>query len=338
MAVENPSWPKEELERFRRGAERRVYARFMRNVLTDAPRYHPTGYEDMIADYVGSGLYWPVPVMTHKSHAAGPEGMEEADYIRQTGNIVLPEEAHFTGILIVVAHNLGNGQNEEIDDWWHLAKPIMDDFDVEPVHVVRKKDAAEAGVELTEESKVMIQTKYSQLVPRRQIPLLLAEGTVDSGRWKEGGQPGEIKGMREIPAKSIALLSQHIRRKGKLPLYIPIGTHGENRIYDPETEKATDIAKKTAVMRVFPSKREEYPHLMHVIAGYPVPHDVIVRDLGERGDVRPEVLATVIGELLAALVPDNERGVYSGEPQYLPRLHTPVFTHDQAQQMYHFSL
>lgn len=291
-------------------------SRFQENVLLETPRDHPPGFEEKVQELMKEGRYWPVILGTHKSHPAGFPLIEEADYLARICNPLLPPDKQINGSLLLVASTMNEGQSDDIVEGFKLAEPIFSKYRTEPVPVLRKKDAKHLASDEKREYQKQLFAKLGSVVKEGQIPIILPEATVESGRQKPGGAPGQIKGMVELEPDSVALLAQMIRRQKKDPLFFFVGTTGENRIYDPITENVTTSAKMAAVARTTGIGRRLVPPIMDSVVDYPVSYSQLVNTYGNDGKLSPSDLEWICGERLAQLLPPRERGVYA-DPELL---------------------
>lgn len=291
-------------------------AHFQENILLETPRDHPPDFEKEVQDFMKEGRYWPVLLGTHKSHPAGFPLIEEADYLARICNPFLPPDGQIEGSLLLVANTMHEGQSEDIVEGFKLAEPIFRKYRTEPFPVLRKKDAKDLTSDEKREYQKRLFTKLGSIIGAGQIPILLPEATVESGRQKPGGAVGEVKGMVYLEPDSVAFLAQMIRRQKKEPLFFLVGTMGENRIYDPITESVTLPAKMTALARAVPLGKRFVPPIMSSVVDYPVSYAQLEEAYGSGGRLAPAVLEWVCGERLAQLLPLRERGVYT-EPELL---------------------
>ncbi len=289
---------------------------FQENILLETPRDHPPDFEEKVEDLIKGGRYWPVVMGTHKSHPAGFPLIEEADYLAQICNPLLPSGSQITGSLLLIANTMHEGQSDDIVEGLKLAEPIFRKYKAEPFPVLRKKDARHFTTDEKREYQKRLFAKIGKVVEAGQIPIVLPEATVESGRQKPGGVPGEIKGMVYLEPGSVAFLAQMIRRQKKEPLFFFVGTSGENKIYDPISERVTLPAKMAAIVRASELGRRFVPPIMSSVVDYPVSYTQLEEAYGSEGKLSPDVLEWVCGERLAQLLPLRERGVFS-EPELL---------------------
>jgi hypothetical protein len=208
------------------------------------------------------------------------------------------------------------GQSDDIVEGLKLAEPIFRKYKAEPFPVLRKKDARHFTIDEKREYQKRLFAKLGKIVEAGQIPIVLPEATVESGRQKPGGVPGEIKGMVYLEPGSVAFLAQMIRRQKKEPLFFFVGTSGENKIYDPIDERVTLSAKIAAIVRASELGRRLVSPIMSSVVDYPVSYTQLEEAYGSEGKLSPDVLEWVCGERLAQLLPLRERGVFS-EPELL---------------------
>lgn len=313
---QNPIELKSQARTYIKDKERRLVSRFQENVLLGTERDHPSDFEEVVQDMMQEGRYWPIILGTHKSHPAGFPLIEESHYLSTIINPILPENEHIKGSLLLIANTMHKGQSDDVVKGLRLAEPIFKKFNTEPLPVLRKKDAKG----LTNDEKTDYQKKLfgklGRVVESGQIPIVLPEATVESGRQKPGGVKGDIKGMVYLEPGSVAFLSQMIKRQKKEPLFFFVGTTGENRIYDPITETVTRDAKVKAIGRGIPGGKQILSPIMKSVVDYPTPLSAIEEAYGENGRISGDVLEWVCGERLAQLLPYNERGVFT-EPELL---------------------
>jgi hypothetical protein len=313
-----------------RNRGRDFYAMFQEAVLTENPTEYPVQFNERIKQHE-NGLF--IYVASHKSHPAGVKHAEVAEETRLIANQNRSTEDAITGSILIVASSLENGeQAEEIYGYWERAKPILHSLNVDIFPVLRRKEAEGLPQDMREAAIREQNTRLMQKITQRKSPILLVEGTVQSGRKKPGGKPGEIDGMVHVQQDAIAWIANSIRRSRQEPVFVPIGTTGENRIYDPHRERVPFSTKVTAVARSIPLLREHVPPLMHGVVGYPISYTEIVdrlRDKGVTNKQIPEMLDLTIGELIGQLNPPHERGVYS-HPHLLPVLGIPYYTYEEA--------
>jgi hypothetical protein len=286
------------------------------NVLLETPRDHPPDFEEKVQGLIREGRYWPVILGTHKSHPAGFPLIEEADYLAQICNPLLPSESQIKGSLLLIANTMHGGQSDDIVEGLKHTEAIFRKYQAEPFPVLRKKDAKHFTPDEKREYQKRLFAKLGNIVKAGQVPIVLPEATVESGRQKPGGAPGQIKGMVYLEPGSVALLAQMIRRQKKEPLFFFVGTTGENKIYDPITEKVALSAKMTAIVRATDLGRRFVPPIMSSVVDYPVSYSQLQETYGSDGKLSTDVLEWVCGERLAQLLPPHERGVFS-EPELL---------------------
>lgn len=287
--------------------KRHILASRQESVVLGSPRNHPPYYNHMVEKYMRTGEFSPLFLGTHKSHPGGFPPMEEAFDIMNLTNAVLPaNKTRIRGSYLIAASSLRDGgQNEEVKAYFRTAKPMLDKLCVEPLFVVRDKEAQNGALR----DKLAQNRPLMQTVRDGKFSIALPEGSVESGRQKLGGKPGEINGMITIKPNIVKFLATCIKEQGMEPLIFFVGDTGENRIYDPNTEKITSEAAKHAIP-FMPG------HIMSAVVDYPTPYSEIVRHLGINGRLPKGILEQYCGERLAQLLPLNERGVYA-EPQLL---------------------
>lgn len=285
-------------EKSRRNLWRRFIASRQEAVVLNNPINRPPYYKSLIQSIMKDGEHWPLVLGTHKSHPAGFPAMEEAKNIRNIANEVLPPNQQIRKSLILVAYSIDKTQTEEVVEYFKLVQPTITKLDAEPFFVVRgAKDGKPKNLRELYEASM-------HLVENCQIPIALAEGSVDSGRQKPGGLPGEIKGMIQLQAQSVSLLVHAIEAQGKKPLLFFIGNTGENHVYDPIAERVT----REANLRAFGLRRDP---IMSSVVDYPTAAEDIAKFLGVNGKLPKGFLEQYCGERLAQLVPPHERGVYA---------------------------
>lgn len=306
----------EEARKFSIDKQRRLIASVQENILLDTPINRPPHYAEVILEYMSQGNFWPIIAGTHKAHPAGFPPIEEAAYIQGIANTVLPQEQQINGSLLLIANTMHKGQSTDIVEGLKGVQPIFDQYNTEPLAVLRKKDAKGLNEAEKRDYQKKLFSKIGNVVANGQIPIILPEATVESGRQKPGGIKGDIKGMVYLESDSIAFLSQMIRRQKKEPLLFFIGTTGENRIYDPITEQVTTEAKVTALGRAIPPVRLFLPPIMSSIVDYPTSYAELEQAYGTNGRLYGEVPEWICGERLAQLIPLTERGVFD-QPELL---------------------
>jgi hypothetical protein len=302
--------------RARKMAEKVFSLLFQEYVLLETPRNHPADFEKKVQGLMREGNYWPVILGTHKAHPAGFPLIEEADYLAEICNPFLSEDNQIAGSLLLIANTMEGGQSDAVVEGLKQAKPIFKKYHTETALVLREKDANDLEADEKREYQKQLFRKLGGVVKAGQIPLVLPEGTVESGRQKPDGAPGEINGMVHLQSDSVAFLAQMIRRQKKDPLFFFVGTTGENRIYNPIIEKITKEARDTALKRALPFGKHFVPPIMSSVVDYPTSYSQLVDAYGEGEKLSSEVLERVCGERLAQLVPLNERGVFA-EPELL---------------------
>lgn len=275
------------------------------------PRNHPAYYESMVREIMATGKYWPVVLGTHNSHAAGFPALEEAKYVRD-----IAHDERIRGSRLVVAANIETGQNEEVQAYFRTSKKIFKKLDAQTMFVVRDKDVAQGE----ERDRKKQHAEFLSLVKDGRIPVIFPEGSVEAGRQKPGGVPGEVKGMIPLARSSVRLIVKYIRHQGMEPLLFFVGTTGANRIYDPIIGKGTS----EATWKALGFKRGP---LMSSIIDYPVRADELERHLQIDGRVPDGAWEQYVGERLAQLVPPNERGVYA-DPTLLSKV--PLLRRDTS--------
>lgn len=293
----------EPLGNLKRAIEKRIIAFRGEAIALNNPRNHPPYYENVVRDIMTGRNYWPVVLATHNSHAAGFPALEEARYIRD-----LSGDERIKGSRLVIAANIRAGQNEEIQEYFKVAEKVINKLDTQFMFVVRDKDVANGETRNREKQH----EGFMSLIEDGRIPVILPEGSVESGRQKVGGEPGEVKGMIPLARGSIRLIVRYIRHQGMEPLLFFVGTTGANHIYNPITEKVTNEVKlKTLGLIRRP--------LMSSVIDYPVRSDLLEQHLQIDGKIPDGAWEQYVGERLAQLIPQNERGVYT-EPTLLSRV------------------
>lgn len=281
--------------------ERSLYSMRRETVVLNSPRNRPPYYEDYVRNIMKDGKHFPVILGTHKSHPGGFPPMEEAVNIKNIANSVLPSDQQIKGSRFLFANSLDTGeQDEEVVTYFKLAQPTLVKLGVEPLYVVREKEAKNG----TPRNREKQYNALMHTVEEGLIPIVLPEGSVESGRQKPEGRPGEIKGMVELEQNGIRMLVRYIQRQGKIPVLFFVGVTGENRIYDPITKRITGEAKRKALFL----KRSP---IMSAVVDYPTSIEDILPFLEENGRLPKGTLEQYCGERLAQLLPPNERGVYS---------------------------
>ncbi len=283
------------------------------NVLLDTPRNHPADFEKKTREYMREGSYWPVLLGTHKSHPAGFPLIEEAEYIARLCNPHLAADDQITGSLLLIANTMEEGQGEVIEKSLKQAQPIFDKYNVEMAQVLRGKDAAHLDAATKREYRNTLSYKLNKVIEDGQIPLILPEGTVQSGRQKEGGAPGEINGMVQLASDAVAAVAGRIRRKGREPLFFFVGTTGENRIYDPIAKQIPSEVYETAFKRISPIGKYFVPPIMSSVVDYPMSLRRIEELYGENGKLPRGALEQICGQFMARLLPPHERGVFADD-------------------------
>lgn len=308
-------------------AEEKIRPFAVESILTGTPIDRPVGYDIQIIDLIHSGTNWPVILGSHKAHPAGFPPMEEAEYLRNISKKYLPYDEQFLGSTILMANTMQNGQADAVVQGLRETEPIISKLNAQPLFVYRQKDLDEAiakkpdhfadlNAEFAKNSSERKRV-LGNLVKNRRIPILLPEGTVESGRQKPGGYPGEINGMVNIQPRSIDFLVHFLERQGKEPVFIFMGTTGENTIYDPITQSFPEETLQIAKRRVFPPIRRFIRHPMKSIVDYPTPYSDIIKAFGENGRLPKGLLEEYCGQRLAQLLPPNERGSVYNEPTLL---------------------
>ncbi|KKR24535.1 MAG: hypothetical protein A3C27_01930 [Candidatus Levybacteria bacterium RIFCSPHIGHO2_02_FULL_39_36] len=303
--LEKPREPGHRKSRLK-SAERYIFSLRREPVILHSPRNHPPYYGDYVRNIMRDGRHFPIVLGTHKSHPGGFPPMEEAVDIKNIANSVLPHDQQIKGSRFLFASSLDTEeQDEEVVTYFKLAQPTLVKLGVKPLYVVREKEARNGTPRNREE-------QYNALmhtVEEGLIPIVLPEGSVESGRQKPGGRPGEIKGMIELEQNGIRMLVRYMQRQGKIPVLFFVGVTGENHIYNPITKKITGEAKRKA----FWLKRSS---IMRAVIDYPTSVEDILPFLEENGQLPRGALEQYCGERLAQLLPLNERGVYA-EPELL---------------------
>lgn len=293
-------------EKSRKNIWRRFAASRQEAVVLKNPINHPVYYADKVQEIMRDGKHWPILLGTHKSHPGGFPAMEEAKNIMSIANKVLPPNQQIQKSLIFVAYSIDKTQNEEVVEYFKLVKPTLAKLGAEPFFVVRgAKDGKPKNLRELYEASM-------RLVENSQIPIILPEGSVESGRQKPDGFPGEINGMIALQKNSISFLVRTIEDQGKKPFLFFVGNTGENHVYDPITEKVT----REAYLRAFGLRRSP---IISSIVDYPTAVEDIASYLGVDGKLQEGVLEQYCGERLAQLVPPSERGVYSN-PELLDKV------------------
>lgn len=291
--------------------QREYFASHHEVVLANTPRRRMEGHWEQFQELMATGNYHPAIFGYHSSHAAGIPAMEEAYDMIQEANAVLPPDNKFTGSLILYAHNIRDGQPEELVNYFNLIEPTLSRLHVQPQLVIREKDKHAVSPEALEQNRLELHQSLSQLVENGQIPIVLPEGTVEAGRKKPGGKRGEINGMVQLQKNSIELITSHIRRRGKEPLLIFLATTGSHKIYDPETKKVRGKAKMHVVFgSEFPTIAEHLPPMMDTVVNWPLPYSDIERDFSENGRLPKGTLEQLGGEIIASMLPVEEQGIY----------------------------
>lgn len=298
--------------RYKRDMGRKAVAYFQENILLETPRDHPEYFEEKLHEYAATGEYWPIILGTHKAHPAGFPLIEEAKYIGSIFN-QYPGNDRITGSLLLIALTMKGGQNEDIVKYLERAEPIFKKFNTLTALVARKKDVEEGHIDASEvqEYNRKLYKQLSNVVASGQIPLILPEGTVQSGRQKDGGAPGEINGMVYLPENTVAGTAKLVGKQGKKPLFILMGTTGENRIYNPIIGKITSEAMVTAVVRDFELGRQHVPPIMSSVVDYPVSLEEIEQQYNDGKELPKGMLELIIGHVMARLLPPNERGDFA---------------------------
>ncbi len=281
-------------------------------VLLETPFDYPPDFEEMVKDRVREGNYCFVMAGSHKAQPAGLPLVELSNKLARIWNSLRPDDSQIKGSLLLIAKTLEGGQGEEITSGFSMTKPILDKNNVQTLPIIRKKDEKYFSKEEIEESRRQSRIETGKIVEAGRIPIILPEGVVESGRQKPGGAPGEINGMMPLEPRAMANLLTRIRRQGKEPLIFFVGTTGENRIYDPITEKITSEAYMTAAVRSIPlvGKRLKKP-IMRSVVDYPISLAELEERYGEKGRLSAEALDWVSGNSLARLLPPHERGAFS---------------------------
>lgn len=307
-----------------------IRTRTQETVLMGTPIDRPNGYEPVIQTLMsqrqedGTSRFWPIFIGSHKAHPAGFPLMEESSYVRGVANEVLPEDEQLRRSLVILAKTMEKGQSADVVNGLAKAQPIFDKLKVDKLGVLRPKDVKgydedEKNALLAENRRLQI-TTLGKVVENGQSIIVLPEGTVQSGRYKEGGKPGEITGLVELQPDSIAYLAQLLKRQGKEPLLFFMGTTGENKIYDPnkgETGGVVTSAKIRAGARAIPPLGRIVPPIMSAVVDFPTPYSDIVDAFGTNGRMERGILEQYCGERLAQLLPLDERGSVYNEPQLL---------------------
>lgn len=323
---------------FKRG-ESWVTRHVQENVLLGNPIDRPEQYDNIVIDKTlnnGNPLY-PVVFNTHTAHPAGFTSMEEAAYIRSLVNPYLPPKQQINGAAMLIANTMLKGQSEDIVTGLKDTLPIFERYDTTPYPVKRRKDMK--GMSDKEKQKYLWNylNDIGEFVDTNRMLIVLPEASVESGRQRPGGVPGEIKGMIDLEPDVVSFLVRAIRRKGKEPIFFFVGTTGANRIYDPITEKKTWEAKRRALIDKIPGVRDHLEQrlgidsLMQAVVDYPTTYKEIEEAFGQDGKMQPGIAEWYVGERLAQLIPFHERGVYQepeildDAPQILRRDTRPIF-------------
>ena len=148
-------------------------------------------------------------------------------------------------------------------------------------------------------------------IANKLIPVSLPEGSVESGRKKEGGKPGEINGMIPLQKNSIRYVTNFIKEAGFDPVLFFVGNTGENKLYDPILDVAPRETKLKGAVRIFPGIKHLIKSPYEAVADYPTRLRDIIDALNEIGMMSEANLERYCGERIAQLLPLNERGVYA---------------------------
>ncbi len=308
-----------------------IQTKTQETVLMGTPIDRPNGYEPLIQTFMsqrnedGTSRFWPIFIGSHKAHPAGFPLMEEAAYVRDTANEVLPEDEQLRRSLIILAATMKKGQSKDIATGLEKAQPVIDKLQTDTLGVLRPKDVKDFPEEkrksLLEENRRLQLATLGKVVENGQSIIVLPEGTVQSGRYKEGGRPGEINGLVALQPDSLTYLAQILRRQGKEPLLFFLGISGENRIYDPnrgENGKIVFSARVRAGARAIPPFGRIVPPIMSAVVDFPTPYSDIVNAFGTNGRLERGILEQYCGERLAQLLPLDERGSVYNDPALLP--------------------
>lgn len=263
---------------------------------------------------------FPIEIGPHKAHTAAFPLLNIARKIRELAAPTLK----LKGSVLLVAENIDGGQNQAITDSFHAVRPILNKLNTETIGVFRPKDILKMrknGVTRKEIEKMQEDQKAkikNSIIEKRTI-ISLPEGSVKSGRKKEGGKPGEINGMIKLQPNSVKNLAMLIRESGYEPIIFFVGNTGENRIYNPISEKVTKESKIKGAIRALPGGKRLVPSILKSVVDYPTPYEDIERALKENGTLHDGVIEQYCGERLAQLIPYHERGVYK-EPTLLNKI------------------
>lgn len=291
----------------------------------------PSGFDQYVQDIMNpsenTNQFSIILSVSHKSHPAGLAAVKGANKIIKIANKVLPDEQKFSGSVLIMAKSMQDGQSKDIADGLKSVQPIFDKHNVEPLFVIREKDVNKALLKHPEREDE-IKEEWNQnrnnqrlvlgnAIRDRKAIILLPEGTVESGRQKEGGLPGEINGMVDLQPNSISYISALARRQKKEPLFFFVGVTEENHIYDPITESVTEDAKKVGRLKAIPYFHSFVRSPMRAVMDYPATYSEIVEEYGTNGVLESGIPEQLSGERMASLLPYGQ-GVYS-EPTLLDR-------------------
>ncbi len=288
-------------ENLRYSIREKVVEAWLERVISGATVEYPAGFQDAYQKAIQDGKF-PIIIGSHGS-LSGAFGLARlAEDFTTWANNVLPQDQKTKGFLLPLAKTVANGgKGKDIQDYYEISKPRLEERHLIPVHLARTKDVENGEAWNFREFAINM---HSGIQDGYRGIALFPEGTVESSRRDE---TGNRKGMQPLQKGVIAVMAEFagIRRGCELTI-IPVGIKGDERVFDPALNR---------------------PHLLTIPAGFFFPEGIIQVTVGNiisstdpevselfkdvKSPENKEELDSFFGRKIAELLPLNRRGVYS---------------------------
>ena len=317
--------------RILRAGEKLVIPHIQETVLLGNPRYRPAGFDRMLQREAEATDFVLIGLADHAAHSGAMPVVEEVQDNITTINAVLPVERKISGARILLAYNIAdkNGQNEEISTHFEMLLPVFRKHNTEPLYVVRPKDRHSMPFDAFKSHLERQKAEIREAIEQNQAIIILPEGTVDAGRQKEGGAPGERNGMVKLIHGSVSGVADIALEQGKIPLFVFMGTSEETSLYDPIIGSVPPEAKiKAVAAKLIPGARYLQDPSMHLVVDYPVSYATIADYLGQNGRVPNGMIEQYCGERIFPLIHPDERGQVYSRPALIDKVPAPRTTYE----------
>lgn len=256
------------------------------------PQFVPNAqkFEDSFLAAIGETDTVPIIISNHQSHTDGIPLSVVADTLTHLGNRARPPDQPLLGFVLPVAASLETGhQSRFLAQGLEQIQPQLRKRQLITLSYTRQKDRQRYGIQ---SSNISFMRNLIRGLKNGYGLALLPEASVEGGRRGLNG----IHGMQEFSGVDFGQVFEILGRLGKKALFIPIGIDGGYNVVDPNTNKLT-----ARFIRALATPLDF--SFIDVNIGMPVSGDTLL-------DRDQKNISHLLAERVAALVPEQARGVY----------------------------